>query len=109
MRSPTANPSFGPRSAFARAPRRFASSSAGSVSVSRCWRRERFRSSGGEGALPTHAALPTFDDAWMGVLGAGLAILSELELPALCFVNMATVEGAPNLGAIASYERRQAP
>jgi peptidoglycan/xylan/chitin deacetylase (PgdA/CDA1 family) len=61
---------------------------------------------GGSGELPDRAAVITFDDAWAGVFRAGLPILASLAIPALCFLNMATVEGAPDLSAVRLYERR---
>jgi peptidoglycan/xylan/chitin deacetylase (PgdA/CDA1 family) len=77
------------------------------------WIRERFevipatrlRQLGGDGQLPANAALITFDDAWSGTFTIGLPILESLSVPALCFINSATVEGAPDLGAVRLYER----
>jgi peptidoglycan/xylan/chitin deacetylase (PgdA/CDA1 family) len=60
---------------------------------------------GGDGKLPTNAALVTFDDAWAGVFRTALPILSSLSVPALCFLNMATVQGTPDLAAVRRYER----
>jgi peptidoglycan/xylan/chitin deacetylase (PgdA/CDA1 family) len=78
------------------------------------WIRERFEiiaptslgQLGAEGPLPANAALVTFDDAWAGVFRTGLPILDTLGVPALCFINTATVEGAPDLAAVRYYERR---
>lgn len=64
---------------------------------------------GGTGGLPARAALVTFDDAWAGVFRAGIPLLSGLGVPALCFVNMATVQGAPDLGAVRRFEDLRPP
>ena len=63
---------------------------------------------GGSGSLPDNAALVTFDDAWAGVFRTGLPILASLNVPALCFVNMATVHGSPDLAAVRRFERVRA-
>jgi peptidoglycan/xylan/chitin deacetylase (PgdA/CDA1 family) len=63
---------------------------------------------GGSGRLPERAALITFDDAWAGTFRTGLPILAALGIPALCFVNMATVQGDPDLSAVRAYERLHA-
>jgi peptidoglycan/xylan/chitin deacetylase (PgdA/CDA1 family) len=76
------------------------------------WIRQRFeivaptalKQLGGTG-LPTNAALVTFDDAWAGVFRTGLPSLAALDVPAVCFLNMGTVTGAPDLGAVRLYER----
>lgn len=60
---------------------------------------------GGTGKLPSNAALVTFDDAWAGVFRIALPILASRSIPSLCFVNMATVHGAPDLAAVRRYER----
>jgi peptidoglycan/xylan/chitin deacetylase (PgdA/CDA1 family) len=60
---------------------------------------------GGIGAMPENAALITFDDSWAGTFRTGLALLETLHLPALCFVNTATVDGAPDLAAVRHYEQ----
>lgn len=65
----------------------------------------RLRQLGGDGELPPNAALITFDDAWAGVFRVGLPILREYRMPALCFLNMGTVDGAPDLAAVWAYER----
>lgn len=64
---------------------------------------------GGEGELPTNAALITVDDAWAGAFRIGVPILESLSVPALYFINTATVEGAPDLGAVRAYERLHPP
>jgi peptidoglycan/xylan/chitin deacetylase (PgdA/CDA1 family) len=64
----------------------------------------RLRQFGGSGELPPSAAMITFDDAWAGVFRVGLPILRERGIPALCFLNMATVAGDPDLGAVRAYE-----
>lgn len=58
---------------------------------------------GAELPLPGNAALLTFDDAWEGTFRTALPILQELGLPALCFVNMGTVAGDPDLAAVRRY------
>jgi peptidoglycan/xylan/chitin deacetylase (PgdA/CDA1 family) len=63
------------------------------------WIRDRFtiiaptdlKQLGGTAELPGDAALITFDDAWAGVFRVGLPILEALDVPSLCFLNMATV------------------
>jgi peptidoglycan/xylan/chitin deacetylase (PgdA/CDA1 family) len=77
------------------------------------WMGERFQfvaptalpALGGDGELPESAALVTFDDAWAGVFRTGLPILAELGVPALCFLNTATVAGEPDLSAVRRFER----
>lgn len=63
------------------------------------------RQFGADVAPPANAALITFDDAWAGVFRLGLPMLGSLDVPALCFINTATVDGAPDLGAVRLYER----
>jgi peptidoglycan/xylan/chitin deacetylase (PgdA/CDA1 family) len=62
---------------------------------------------GGTSPLPQNAALITFDDAWAGVFSVGLPLLHSLGVPALCFLNMATITGMPDLGAVRRYELRE--
>jgi len=77
------------------------------------WIRERFEiippthlpQFGGNRELPANAALLTFDDAWAGVFHTALPHLRRLRVPSLCFLNMATVRGAPDLAAVRAYER----
>jgi peptidoglycan/xylan/chitin deacetylase (PgdA/CDA1 family) len=64
---------------------------------------------GDRGELPQHAALIAFDDAWAGVFRTGLPILASLGIPAVCFLNMATVDGMPDLSAVRRYERMTSP
>lgn len=64
---------------------------------------------GGERPLPDRAALITFDDAWAGMFRAGLPILAVRDIPALCFINMATINGDPDLSAVRRYEERTLP
>jgi len=64
----------------------------------------QLRQLGGDGKLPPNAALITFDDAWAGVFRVGLPILREYQMPGLCFLNMGTVDGAPDLAALRKYE-----
>jgi peptidoglycan/xylan/chitin deacetylase (PgdA/CDA1 family) len=59
---------------------------------------------GGSGDLPASAAMITFDDSWAGTFRTAVPMLAELDLPALCFVNMATVRGEPDLAAVRRYE-----
>jgi peptidoglycan/xylan/chitin deacetylase (PgdA/CDA1 family) len=67
------------------------------------------RQFGGTDDVPRNAAVITFDDSWAGVFREGLPILASLGVPALCFVNMATVNGMPDLGAVRHWERHHAP
>src|SRR5581483_1023805 len=53
--------------------------------------------------------LVTFDDAWAGVFRTAVPILESLGVPAVCFLNMATVAGAPDLAAVRRYERLRSP
>jgi peptidoglycan/xylan/chitin deacetylase (PgdA/CDA1 family) len=77
------------------------------------WIRERFTpiapvdlpQLGGTRKLPANAALITFDDAWAGVFRNALPILASRGIPSLCFVNMATIQGTPDLAAVRRYER----
>jgi peptidoglycan/xylan/chitin deacetylase (PgdA/CDA1 family) len=59
---------------------------------------------GGSGHLPQNAALLSFDDSWAGIFRVALPILRESRLPAICFVNMGTVKGDPDLAAVRGYE-----
>jgi peptidoglycan/xylan/chitin deacetylase (PgdA/CDA1 family) len=76
------------------------------------WIAERFdliaptalRRLGGSGELPRNAAMITFDDSWAGVFRLALPMLAERGIPALCFVNMGTVAGDPDLAAVSRYE-----
>jgi peptidoglycan/xylan/chitin deacetylase (PgdA/CDA1 family) len=51
--------------------------------------------------------LVTFDDGYKGVLSNALPILEDYQVPAVCFVNMATVEGEINSSALAMYMARK--
>lgn len=64
----------------------------------------RLRSLGGTGVLPINAAILSFDDSWAGTFRHGLPILREMGLPAIWFLNMATVTGDPDLAAVRAYE-----
>lgn len=55
-------------------------------------------------ALPKDAALLTFDDAWSGICKNGIPLLSEMGLPCIWFINMATVVGDPDLAAVEAFE-----
>lgn len=59
---------------------------------------------GGNGALPSNAALVTFDDSWAGVFRTGLPVLREQGIPALCLLNMGAVSGHPDLPAVRAFE-----
>jgi peptidoglycan/xylan/chitin deacetylase (PgdA/CDA1 family) len=62
---------------------------------------------GGSNRLPSNAALLTFDDAWAGTARVGFPILTEMSLPALWFLNLATVTARdPDLAAVRSYETK---
>jgi peptidoglycan/xylan/chitin deacetylase (PgdA/CDA1 family) len=52
-------------------------------------------------------ALVTFDDSWAGVFTNAAPRLARRGLSALAFVNMSTVEGAPDLAAVELFERRR--
>jgi peptidoglycan/xylan/chitin deacetylase (PgdA/CDA1 family) len=67
---------------------------------------QRLRRLGGNGALPRRAAMITFDDSWAGVFRRGLPILREQDIPSVCFLNMGTVAGDPDLAAVRRYEGR---
>jgi hypothetical protein len=79
------------------------------------WLRDRFRfisptdlrQLGGQRPLPLNAGLITFDDAWAGVFRNALPILDSLRVPSICFLNMATVAGEPDLGAARAYRHGQ--
>ena len=81
------------------------------------WLRERFTfvrptelpQLGADGALPENAALVTFDDCWRGVFRIALPLLERLGVPSICFVNMATVGGDPDLSAVRGYEELRLP
>jgi peptidoglycan/xylan/chitin deacetylase (PgdA/CDA1 family) len=64
---------------------------------------------GAPARLPERAALITFDDAWPGVFRTALPILASRGIPSLCFINMATVAGDPDLAAVRRYEERMLP
>lgn len=55
------------------------------------------------GDVPPGSALVTFDDAWAGVTRTALPVLREHGVPALLFLNMATVAGDPDLAALSAY------
>ena len=80
------------------------------------WLRERFtvinptdlHQVGAERALPENAAMVTFDDSWSGVFRTALPLLAELQVPAVCFLNMGTVMGDPDFAAVREYESLRA-
>ena len=51
----------------------------------------------------------TFDDSWAGVFRLALPLLAERGIPALCFVNMGTVAGDPDLAALTRYLKEPPP
>jgi peptidoglycan/xylan/chitin deacetylase (PgdA/CDA1 family) len=59
---------------------------------------------GGTRELAPNAAMISFDDAWAGVFRTALPILREHGLPSICFLNMGTVAGDPDLAAVRRYE-----
>lgn len=62
---------------------------------------------GAAGPLPPNAALLTFDDSWAGTVRVGFQILAEVSLPALWFLNLATVVARdPDLAAVRGYEAK---
>jgi len=63
----------------------------------------RLRQLGGSHALPPNAALITFDDSWAGTFRTALPILREMAIPAICFLNMGTVAGDPDLAAASNF------
>ena len=81
------------------------------------WIRERFTlvdplqlpRLGGTGQLPANAAMITFDDVWAGVFHVGLPFLREQHIGVLCFLNMGTLEGDPDLAVVRRYERAAPP
>jgi peptidoglycan/xylan/chitin deacetylase (PgdA/CDA1 family) len=64
---------------------------------------------GGDRPLPANAALITFDDSWAGVFRTGVPILRKAGTPALCFLNMGTVAGDPDVAAVRRYEALNPP
>ncbi len=61
-------------------------------------------------SLPLQAALITFDDGFLGSFNNGLAILKELNLPSVVFLNMkAIIEHKPILSAVICYLDRYVP
>jgi peptidoglycan/xylan/chitin deacetylase (PgdA/CDA1 family) len=81
------------------------------------WLRDRFtfikptelKQLGGSGRLPENAAMVTFDDAWEGVFRVALPLLQNMRIPSVCFLNMGTVMGDPDLSAVRHYEASSAP
>lgn len=46
------------------------------------------------------SAMVTFDDGWAGIFREALPFLDELGLPSITFLNMAAIDGAPDLSAV---------
>ncbi len=58
----------------------------------------------GSQSLPSHAAAITFDDAWLGTFTNGFAILDELSLPAMSFLNYCDIDNGVDAAALAAFE-----
>jgi len=58
----------------------------------------------GSQSLPSHAAAITFDDAWLGTFTNGFAILDELSLPAISFLNYCDIDNGVDAAALAAFE-----
>ena len=50
----------------------------------------------------------SFDDGYLGVINNALPILEKYRVPAICFINMATIEGGLNPSALAMYLAKRA-
>jgi peptidoglycan/xylan/chitin deacetylase (PgdA/CDA1 family) len=60
--------------------------------------------------LPSRAALITFDDGFMGSFTNGLAILQDLQVPSVIFLNMkAVTDSTPIMSAVLCYLDRYVP
>ncbi|HUW88489.1 MAG TPA: polysaccharide deacetylase family protein [Candidatus Paceibacterota bacterium] len=57
----------------------------------------------GRGAMPQQGCLITFDDGYSGVLSNAVPILEHYQIPAVCFVNIATIQGDINSSAMTMY------
>ena len=55
--------------------------------------------------LPPNAAMISFDDAWPGTFTNGLAILDELAIPAIAFLNYCGVDHGIDATALSAFER----
>lgn len=53
--------------------------------------------------LPEKGGIVSFDDGYRGVLLNALPILERYSVPAICFLNMATIQGEINSSALAMY------
>lgn len=74
------------------------------------WIRESFSplNIGNETGIESlQGCLVTFDDGYRGVLLNAVPILEEYQVPAVCFVNMATVQGEINSSAMVMYMARK--
>ena len=58
----------------------------------------------GSESLPSHAAAITFDDAWLGTFTNGFALLDELGLPAISFLNYCDIDNGVDAAALAAFE-----
>ena len=58
----------------------------------------------GSESLPSNAAAITFDDAWLGTFTNGFAILDELSLPAISFLNYCGIDNGIDAAALAAFE-----
>jgi len=56
-------------------------------------------------ALPSNAAAITFDDAWAGTFTNGFAVLDDLKVPAIAFLNFFGVDHGVDATALAAFER----
>jgi peptidoglycan/xylan/chitin deacetylase (PgdA/CDA1 family) len=55
------------------------------------------------GVLPQRAAIITFDDSWAGTFEVAFPLLERMGIPAVAFLNMATVLGEPDIAAMTTW------